>query len=264
MRFATFERDPTLLDAVVVATAIHNGHDLRPEVETHLALDPATRLREEDPFTDFFAAAFPASAIVHRSRFEVDLNRPREIAVYEDAEESWGLEVWASPLPARIREESLRLYDRFYNDLRSWLDEIVDARSGFVLYDLHSYNHRRDGASALPASQDENPVVNLGTGSLAAQWQKVADAFCEALAAEHIGGESIDARQNVKFRGRQLAAWVNERYGENGCALAIELKKVWMDEWSGEVDETMQRQLRDGLLATVEPVTAAWRSIASH
>jgi hypothetical protein len=92
----------------------------------------------------------------------------------------------------------------------------------------------------------------------------VADAFCEALAAQHIGGESIDARQNVKFRGRQLAAWVNERYGEHGCPQAIELKKVWMDEWSGEVDETMQRQLRDGLLATVEPVTAAWRSIASH
>ncbi|HKZ21377.1 MAG TPA: N-formylglutamate amidohydrolase [Acidimicrobiia bacterium] len=264
MPFATFGRAPTELGTVVVATAIHNGHDLRPEVNSHMALDRATRLREEDPFTDFFAGAFPDSVIVDRSRFEVDLNRPREIAVYADAEESWGLEVWSSPLPAPVREESLRLYDGFYDDLEAWLDGIVRIRRGFVLYDLHSYNHRRDGPAAPPASPEENPVVNLGTGSLPARWQPVADAFCESMAGQHLGSQAIDARQNVKFRGRQLAAWINERYGEVGCALAIELKKVWMDEWSGEVDGAMQRQLRIALLATVDPVTEAWRAIASH
>lgn len=264
MPFATFARSPTELGAVVVATAIHNGHELRPEVESHMALDPATRLREEDPLTDFFAEAFSDSVIAYRSRFEVDLNRPRETSVYSDAEESWGLEVWSSPLPAPVREESLRLYDRFYRDLGAWLDEIVDIRGGFVLYDLHSYNHRRDGPAAPPAPPEENPVVNLGTGSLPARWRKLADAFTEALAAQRIDGEAIDTRENVKFRGRQLAAWVNERYGQNGCALAIELKKVWMDEWSGEIDETMQRGFRAALLATVDPVTEAWRAIAGH
>ncbi|HJU81559.1 MAG TPA: N-formylglutamate amidohydrolase [Acidimicrobiia bacterium] len=263
MPFATFERSPTELGAVV-ATAIHNGHDLRPEVESHMALDPATRLREEDPFTDFFAAPFPDSVIVHRSRFEVDLNRPREIAVYADAEESWGLEVWSSPLPAPIREESLRLYDGFYHDLGGWLDEIVHTRGGFVLYDLHSYNHRRDGPAAAPAPPEENPVVNLGTGSLPARWRQVAEAFCESMARQFVGGEAIDARQNVKFRGRQLAAWVNERYRANGCALAIELKKVWMDEWSGEPFQLIQKELRAALLATVDPITEAWRAVAGH
>lgn len=263
MPFATFERSPTGLGAVV-ATAIHNGHDLRPDVESHMALDPATRLREEDPFTDFFATAFPDSVIVHRSRFEVDLNRPRESAVYADAEETWGLEVWSSPLPAPVREESLRLYDGFYAELGAWLDEIVQARGGFVLYDLHSYNHRRDGPAASSASPEENPVVNLGTGSLPARWLRVADAFCASMARQYMGGEAIDARENVKFRGRQLAAWVNERYGENGCALAIELKKIWMDEWSGEPDQLVQEELRAALLATVDPVTEVWRSIAGH
>ena len=264
MPFATFQLASSELRPPVVATAIHNGHELRPEVEALVALDPAIRLREEDPFTDFFAAAFPDSAVVHRSRFEVDLNRPRESAVYADAEESWGLEVWSSPLPAPIREESLQLYDIFYDDLRTWLDEIVRARGGFVLYDLHSYNHRREGPTAPPASPEENPVVNLGTGSLPTRWREVAAAFGEAMAGQRIGGEAIDIRQNVKFRGRQLAAWVNERYGERGCALAIELKKVWMDEWSGEIDEAMQRQLREALLTTIDPVTEAWRAIASH
>lgn len=264
MPFATFQLASTGGRPAVVATAIHNGHEMRPEVDAHIALDPATRLREEDPFTDFFAAAFPDSAVVHRSRFEVDLNRPREIAVYADAEESWGLEVWSSPLPAPIREESLRLYDRFYDDLGAWLDGIARALGGFVLYDLHSYNHRRDGPAAPPASPEENPVVNLGTGSLPTRWREVADAFCQAMAGQRIGGEAIDIRENVKFRGRQLAAWVNERHGEHGCALAIELKKVWMDEWSGEIDEAMQHELREALLATVDPVTEAWRAIAGH
>ena len=264
MQFATFDRAATETPAPVIATAIHNGHELRPEVESHIALDPATRLREEDPFTDFFASAFPNTVIVHRSRFEVDLNRPREIAVYEDAEESWGLEVWSAPLPEDERQKSLRLYDRFYEDLETWLDEIVAARGGFVLYDLHSYNHRRDGPASPPAPAEENPVVNLGTGSLPTRWREAADTFTAAMAGRSLGDEIIDTRENVKFRGRQLAAWVNQRYGQHGCALAIELKKVWMDEWSGEVDETVQRELRDALLATVDPVTKAWRALAGQ
>jgi N-formylglutamate amidohydrolase len=264
MQFATFQRASGRNRPVVIATAIHNGHELRPEVEAHMALDAATRLREEDPFTDFFASAFPESAIVHRSRFEIDLNRPRESAVYGGADDAWDLEVWSSPLPTKVREESLRLYDRFYRDLGGWLDELVAVEGGFVLYDIHSYNHRRKGPAAPPEPAQENPTVNVGTGSLPARWRGVADTFTTALAAQRIGSEPIDARPNVKFRGRQLAAWVHERYGGHSCALAIELKKVWMDEWSGEVDETKQEEIGDALLATVEPVTQAWRNHGRH
>ncbi len=35
----------------IVATAIHNGHDVRPEVRELLAISEEDRLREEDPFT---------------------------------------------------------------------------------------------------------------------------------------------------------------------------------------------------------------------
>lgn len=261
MAFATFDRAGFDQANLVVATAIHNGHDLRKGVASHMSLDAATRLREEDPFTDFFASAFPYSAIVHRSRFEVDLNRPRDSAIYQNAEDSWDLEVWSSPLPSEVREESLQLYDRFYENLGAWLDAIVSSQGGFVLYDLHSYNHRRDGTEA---PLDANPVVNLGTGSLPEKWRAVADAFIEAMATQRISLEATDARENVKFRGRQLAAWVNRAYGRYGCALAIELKKVWMDEWSGSVDEAMQREIRDALLASVEPVLKAWRTCGGN
>ncbi|MGH8913682.1 MAG: N-formylglutamate amidohydrolase, partial [Acidimicrobiia bacterium] len=62
---------------LVVATAIHDGHELRPELATVITLDGTTRLREEDPHTGLVASRFGISAVVHRSRFEVDLNRER-------------------------------------------------------------------------------------------------------------------------------------------------------------------------------------------
>ena len=67
-------------DGQIIATSVHAGHDLRPEVQDLMVLDEATRLREEDPFTDRIAAVAPARVVVHRSRFETDLNRIREKA----------------------------------------------------------------------------------------------------------------------------------------------------------------------------------------
>ena len=39
------------------------------------------------------------------------------------------------------------------------------------------------------------------------------------------------------FEGGYLSQWVHERYPDRGCALAVELKKVFMDEWTGVADD---------------------------
>jgi N-formylglutamate deformylase len=263
VQFAAFRRVPSgAVGLPLVATAVHNGHEVRADVAKLLALDEEIRLREEDPFTDFFATAFETSVVVFRSRFEVDLNRSRQEAIYDNADEAWNLEVWENPLPAVVKDESLRLYDQFFADLETLLDDVVATHGGFVLYDLHSYNHRRQGSDSEPASPETNPLVNLGTGSLPEAWRGVVNTFLDVIRTHEVAGESIDARENVKFRGRQVASWVHENYGEVACALAIELKKVWMDEWTGEVDVGKQAALRDALMATVEPVTAIWRTCA--
>ena len=36
-------------DSPIVAAAIHNGHELRPELEAFMGADPEDRRREEDP-----------------------------------------------------------------------------------------------------------------------------------------------------------------------------------------------------------------------
>jgi N-formylglutamate amidohydrolase len=251
-------------DSRVIATAVHHGHELRPEVERLIALDEDTRRREEDPFTGDIAERFVQSAVVHRSRFEVDLNREREDSVYRTPADAWGLDPWNEPPDDDLVRRSLGLYDSFYASLTMTLDQMVETHGGFVLYDIHSYNHRRQGAEGPPEDETGNPTVNLGTGTLPERWGRVADTFLEVMRSQQLGGEEIDARENVRFKGRRVAAFVHQRYGDLGCALAIELKKVFMDEWSGRLYPEEHRQIGDALLVTVEPVVSAWSSSAGQ
>jgi N-formylglutamate amidohydrolase len=219
-----------------------------------MLLDEATRLREEDPFTGLIASRFGVWAVSHRSRFEVDLNRPREQALYRDPEDAWGLEVWKAPLSERQIATSLGLYDDFYAELETTLDKLVAAFGGFVLYDIHSYNHRRGGPENPPDDQLDSPTINLGTGSLPVRWKPVADEFIAVMRGFEFEDGPLDVRENVRFEGGHLSRWVHEKYGDTACALAIELKKTFMDEWTGELDAGRLDRLGDALLASVEPV----------
>lgn len=239
-------------DGPVVATSVHAGHGVRAELATEMVLDEETRLREEDPHTDRIAAVVPSRMLTHRSRFEVDLNRPREEAVYREPDDCWGLEVWRdAPLSDELTRGSLAVHDEVYAALGRRLDALAE-RGPFVLLDVHSYNHRRDGADAPPAPVVENPEVNLGTGSVdRARFGDLVDAFRDQLASQEVRGHQLDVRENVAFKGRALAWFVHERYPGTGCVLALEFKKTWMDEWTGEVDEDHLEELRRALASTV-------------
>jgi len=222
----------------LVTTAIHAGHDLRPEVAEHMALDHGTRRREEDPFTDRIARAGGLDIVVHRSRFEVDLNRPRHTCVYTSPEQAWGLDLWHSPLTDEQIERSRRLHDAFYAMLGGFLDDLA-ARDRFVILDIHSYNHRRGGPGAGPAPEAENPEVNIGTGSLDRDlWGHVVDRFMGDLREQVVAGHRLDVRENVKFSGGELSKWCHREFPQSVCALAIEVKKFFMDEWACELYET--------------------------
>lgn len=236
----------------VVATAVHAGHDLRPEIAAVMVLDEAERFREEDPWTDRIAAVVPDHVVTTRSRFEADLNRPRREAVYRKPDDCWGLEVWRDGvLSDELFEGSLATYDAFYDALGPRLDSLAE-RGPFVLLDVHSYNHRRDGADAPPAPVEENPEVNVGTGSLDHDlFGPLVERFMGDLRDASLGCGPLDARENVAFEGRNLAWWVHDRYPRVGCVLAVEFKKTFMDEWSGRLHEERLRCARDGLAAAL-------------
>ncbi|NIP86404.1 MAG: N-formylglutamate amidohydrolase, partial [Planctomycetales bacterium] len=73
-----------------VAAAVHDGHAVRDELVERLAISESDRLREEDPFTGMWTSLAATRIIGLRSRFELDLNRPREKAVYRTPEDCWG------------------------------------------------------------------------------------------------------------------------------------------------------------------------------
>ena len=237
-------------DGPVVASAIHAGHQLRSEISRLTALDDDTRTREEDPFTNEWLSIAETTIAVTMSRFEVDLNRPREKAVYIDSDDAWGLELWRSELPDDVVERSLQRYDRFYEDLANLCDEVAARHNRFVVLDLHSYNHRRRGPDAPVDAPEDNPEVNVGTGSVdRSVWGGVVDTFCHALSTHPFDGGHLDVRENVRFRGGFMSRWLNDRYAGRGCCLAIEVKKFYMDEWTGQPYESVIVNVGEALLA---------------
>ncbi|MDX5419268.1 MAG: N-formylglutamate amidohydrolase [Hymenobacteraceae bacterium] len=242
----------------LIATAIHDGHTVRENIRSLFSLSEGERLREEDPFTAGWVSITDNQIIGLNSRFELDLNRPREKAIYRKPEDAWGLTVWKDELPEELAQESLARYDRFYADVKQMLQGIADRHGCFVVYDLHTYNHRRDGADGPEADPRENPEVNLGTGNMNRQlWAPVVDAFTHSLQQYSYQGRHLDVRENVKFEGGHFMRWIHDTFPDRACVISIEFKKFFMDEWTGKPDETQLKEIRKALQNTIEPVLAA-------
>lgn len=237
------------LDRPVLAVAAHHGTDVRREVEARLRLDPERRRREEDPYTARWTTLAPNRLVAYRSRFEVDLNRPPERAVYLRPEDAWGLSVWRETPPPALIERSLAQHASFYATLREGLDLLLARHPRVLVLDLHTYNHRRAGPGTPPADPSANPALNVGTGTMErTRWAGVVEAFVDG--ARRAGLEApMDVRENVRFFGGYLPAWVHRTYPTRACALALEVKKDFMDEWTGRVDLRRLERWREVLRA---------------
>ncbi|MCB0211214.1 MAG: N-formylglutamate amidohydrolase [Anaerolineae bacterium] len=245
-------------DSPLVATAIHDGHAVRPEVAALLALPEPERLREEDPFTRRWTSVADTRLIGLRSRFEIDLNRPRDKAIYLEPKDAWGLHVWREKPPEAIIARSLQQYDAFYDTAKQLFTALEQKFGRFVVFDLHSYNHRREGPAGPLANPQENPEVNIGTGSLNRdQWGHIVDRFMADLRDFNYLGRHLDVRENVKFQGGNFSRWAHANFPQSACVLAIEFKKFFMDEWTGEPFPTHLEAIQQALASTVPGVLKA-------
>lgn len=239
----------------VIATAIHSGHTVRPEVAQLIALSETERLREEDPFTAEWTEVSATRIIGLHSRFEVDLNRPRRKAVYRGPDDAWGLKVWKDELPRQIIQRSLEAYDAFYAEVMRVLKKAESTFGHFVVLDIHSYNHMREGPHGTPANPDTNPEVNIGTGTMnRKRWSRLVDRFIADLRGFNFLGRYLDVRENVKFRGGQFPRWIHETFPETGCAIAVEFKKFYMDEWTGNPHSEYVKAIHDALTGAVSGI----------
>ena len=236
----------------LVAAAIHDGHKVRNEVANLLALSDDERLREEDPFTGEWTTVTNTRIIGLRSRFEVDLNRPRDKAVYLKPEDAWGLKVWLKTPPDEIVAESLRQYDAFYKEAQTALTDLQQRFKHVVVYDLHTYNHRRQGPNNPPADSKLNPEVNIGTGTMNREyWAPLIERFMNDLEKYDFLGRHLDVRENIKFQGGNFSRWVHQQFPETVCSIAIEFKKFFMDEWTGKPDQVLVSAIKEALQSTI-------------
>lgn len=244
--------DFTIVDrsTPILAFALHDGHWIDESLRAYLLLDEQGRAREEDPYTGYMIADLPVTTVVvHTSRFQLDLNRVKDKSVYARPEDAWGLNVW-SGLPVAAIEEQHARYDAFYNRVRVLTEEAIKMHGYFLILDVHSYNHRREGPFK-EADKETHPGINLGTAYNKERWQALCDRYNGFLSNASILTMPPDVRQNVIFKGGAFAQWVIENFGEHGAVLSIEFKKTFMDEWTGIADIVHVNQLKELLKLSV-------------
>lgn len=247
----------------VVTTAIHDGNTLRPELLPLIRLDEPDRLREEDPYTSRWASISDTRVIGLRSRFEVDLNRPRNKAVYLRPEDAWGLTVYPDGLSDEVLEKSLSEYDSFYEIMQAFFAKQAELHGTFVVLDLHTYNHRRGGPKTKAAPIENNPEVNIGTGTMSdrRRWKPVIERFMNDLSAFDYNGGHLDVRENIKFLGGHFAAWLHSTFPGSACVISVEFKKFFMNEWSGQPDNDQVELIRSALESTLPGILNALTSL---
>ena len=134
-----------------ICGAIHDGHQFRESLWENCLHTEYDRWFEEDPATKQMVQTFPIVIAGCDSRFEYDLNRGPETAIYTDA---WGKHLWKNPLSEEEIEQSLKKHESFYNVVNALVQKIEEIFKVAVVYDMHSYNWKR--------WDREVPTINIG------------------------------------------------------------------------------------------------------
>ena len=221
-------------DNPFICTAIHDGLRLRDEIAGNCALSDAERFYEEDPYTGKFIADMPITVIGRDSRYEYDLNRPPQTAIYEEA---WGKVVWKTPLTDDQKAESLEKHNTFYRVMRALYRRVLKKHDACLIYDIHSYNYKRMESPDVPA-------FNIGTEQLDTEkYGDIINHWNETLNAISLEGETIRSALNEVFYGRGYQATIAKEFN-NTLVLPTEFKKIFMDELTGEINTDVVARLK--------------------
>jgi N-formylglutamate deformylase len=237
--------------ALYAGIAVHANSAIRKNLHKLLHVNAADRYREEDPKTDKFLKYFPMQIIASYSRFEYDLNRERHRAIYTSPESTWDLKVWKCPLTAEEKKISLAKYDEFHKLLDILVDYIIQKNNFGILFDLHSYNYQRE--EKLPWYVDQKPVINIGTKSINRSLfeDQIVD-FLSQLQTITIQDRKITVAENDIFSGGYVAKRLCEKYYNQLIVYAIEFKKIFMNEWTGEIYQSVLDEIVEKFSQIIE------------
>lgn len=223
-----------------LCAAIHDGHEFRKELWDNCLHSEYDRWYEEDPETKRMIEKHPIVIAGRDSRFEYDLNRFPEEAVFETA---WGKQLWKHPLEAKARQKSLNKHEAFYKVVRALIEKIQSLHGHSIVYDMHSYNWQR--------WDREVPTWNLGTKNIDnGRFGALVDSWREMLSGIEL---PHDIKQTAKindtfFGNGYFLRFITTNFA-NTLVLATEIAKVYCDEINQqifpEVVHAVEVQLRE-------------------
>ncbi len=220
-----------------VCTAIHDGSNFRDELKLKTLLSDYDRWYEEDPYTAEFISSMPIVLAGKDSRFEYDLNRAPDSAIYDVA---WGKKVWKKNLTRLEKKRSLNKHANYYRVTHALIKKLESLFEACVVYDMHSYNYKR--------WDREVPVFNIGTERVDHErFDKTIQHWKKELAKVSIPNVKTSSKINDVFMGRGYnVAFITENF-KNTLVLATEVKKVYCDEEKADPYPSIIKDLQDQL-----------------
>ena len=212
------------IDAYVhfVCAAVHDGHQLRKELWDNCLHTTYERWYEDDPATKSMIATHPIVLAGLDTRFEYDLNRAPEVAIYEDA---WGKQLWKEPLSEEMISRSMAKHHAFYRVVQTLIKKLESLHPVCIVYDMHSYNWRR-----WPR---EVPTWNLGTSNVDNErFGTNIEAWRQSLSEIELPNDILStAAINDTFYGNGYFLKYITSYFQNTLVLATEVAKIYCNEY---------------------------------
>ncbi|RIV68655.1 N-formylglutamate amidohydrolase [Flagellimonas aequoris] len=232
-----------------VCGAVHDGHQFRKSLWDNCTHTQYERWYEEDPCTKAMVQSHPIVIAGCDSRFEYDLNRPPETAVYKDA---WGKELWKEPLLEKEKQISLNKHLNFYRVVKVLIEKLESKYPKILVFDMHSYNWKR--------WDREVPVWNLGTininnnrfGALVEQWRERLENMVLPIEMQ------TTAKINDTFQGNGYFLKYITRNFDNTLVLATEISKVYCDEHTGIIFPEVVRSVEEQFKIMVPKMVRAF------
>lgn len=230
------------IDAYVpyLCGAVHDGHQFRRSLWDNCLHTEYERWYEEDPCTKAMVQDHPIVIAGCDSRFEYDLNRSPDGAIYTDA---WGKQLWREPLSKEEYDTSLEKHRRFYEVVHALVQSLEQQFGKLIVFDMHSYNWVRWDRDV--------PTWNLGTKNIDNNRfsEIVEDWRLKLEAMKFPNGVKTTAKINDTFQGNGFFLRYITQTFDNTLVLATEIAKVYCDELSGriypEVVAAVETQLKD-------------------
>ena len=224
--------------------AVHDGHQFRKELWDNCLHTAYERWFEEDPETKEMVKTHPIVIAGCDSRFEYDLNRAPDNAIYEDA---WGKQLWKKPLSKKMYDKSMQKHANFYKVVHALISKLEEKFGVCIVYDMHSYNWKR--------WTREVPTWNLGTSNVNnKRFGKEIESWRAILEKTPMpNGIVSTSKINDTFKGNgYFLKYITQNFN-NTLVLATEIAKVYCDELSqimfpevvASVEKYLQTELKN-------------------